>query len=76
MSMLSRLPKETLLEIVSYISIAEVAGLTTVCRDLEEVATKVLYTHIDLSRSEREHQNAVHDKTDRRQRRLIESLAE
>jgi hypothetical protein len=77
MADLNTLPKEILHDIASYISpnFNDLRTCTLVCRALWEVATAVLYNHIDLSFEEKRDAEAD-EKTQRRQRQLIRSLAE
>jgi hypothetical protein len=55
MASINGLPKETLHEIVSYLSphISELLKSSLVCRGLSEVANAALYRDIDLSIDER-----------------------
>ena len=77
MADLNALPAEVLRDIVSYLSLdyTNLRNCTLVCRALWEVATAALYTHIDLIFEERRDEEA-NEKTQRRQLRLIRSLAE
>lgn len=76
MADVNALPTEVLHGIVSYLSpeFTDLRNCSLVCRALWEVATVVLYTHIDLTFEERRYE--ADEKTQRRQLRLIRSLAE
>jgi hypothetical protein len=77
MASINGLPKETLHEIVSYLSphISELLKSSLVCRGLSEVANAALYRDIDLSIDERWDEEAE-AKTRRRQLRFLRSISE
>lgn len=77
MADVNALPTEVLHDIISYLSLnyIDLRNCTLVCRALWEVATAALYTHIDLTFEERGDEEAD-EKTQRRQLRLMRSLAE
>lgn len=77
MAALNTLPTEVLHGIVSYISpdFTELRNCSLVCRALWDIASSALYSHIDLAFDEHA-ATKDKEKTERRQLRLLQSLAE
>ena len=77
MTGINGLPKETLYQIVFYLStnISELLKSSLICRELSEVANAALYRDIDLSIDER-WAGEGEAKARRRQLRLLRSVSE
>jgi hypothetical protein len=77
MAGINGLPKETLHEIVSYLStdFSQLLKCSLVCRGLSEVANAVLYRDIDLTIFDRNDGEAA-AKNQRRQLQLLGSISE
>jgi hypothetical protein len=81
MTALNELPQEVLYNMVLYNIVSRLSpgfddllNCSLVCRAVGEVATTVLYSHIDLRIDQRDDESDA--KTQRRQLRLLRSLAE
>lgn len=76
MAALDTLPKEVLHDIVSYLSpdFPDLRNCSLVCRALWAVATSVLYNDIDFEIDKR-YDRQADEKNERRQLRLLRSLA-
>jgi hypothetical protein len=74
---LSTLPRETLHDIVSHLSLdfVDLRNCSLVCRALWEVSTAALYRNVDLSIDERGDEDSD-DTSKRRQLRLLRSISE
>jgi hypothetical protein len=78
MTGINRLPKETLYEIVSYLStdFSQLLKCRLVCQELSEVANGALYRDIDLTIFVRNNGEAAAKNKCRRQLRLLGSISE